>query len=67
MGPVVSEGAMRTILEYIDIGKKEGRLLAGGKAIDTPEKGYYVAPTVIADVLRMRGSRRRRFLGRCWR
>jgi 1-pyrroline-5-carboxylate dehydrogenase len=50
MGPVVSEGAMRTILEYIDIGRKEGRLLAGGKAIETPEKGYYVAPTVIADV-----------------
>ncbi len=50
MGPVVNEGAMRTILDYIEIGKKEGRLLAGGKAIETPEKGYYVAPTVIADV-----------------
>ena len=50
MGPVVSEGAMRTILDYIGIGSKEGRLVAGGSAIETPEKGYYVAPTVIVDV-----------------
>jgi 1-pyrroline-5-carboxylate dehydrogenase len=50
MGPVVSEGAMKTILGYIEIGKKEGRLVAGGSAVETPEKGYYVQPTVIADV-----------------
>ena len=50
LGPVVSEGAMRTILGYIEVGKKEGRLVAGGKPIETPEKGYYVEPTVIADV-----------------
>jgi len=50
MGPVVSEGAMKTILDHIEIGKKEGRLINGGKAVETPEKGYYVAPTVIADI-----------------
>jgi 1-pyrroline-5-carboxylate dehydrogenase len=50
MGPVVNDGALKTILEYISIGKQEGRLIAGGEAIDTPEKGYYVQPTVIADV-----------------
>jgi len=50
MGPVVSESAMRTIREYIDIGKGEGRLVAGGGVVETPEKGYYIAPTVIADV-----------------
>ncbi len=50
IGPVVNEGAMDTIVDYIEIGKKEGRLIAGGNLIDTPEKGYYVAPTVIADV-----------------
>jgi 1-pyrroline-5-carboxylate dehydrogenase len=47
---VVSEGALRTIREYIEIGKQEGRLVAGGNLIDTPEKGYYVEPTVIADI-----------------
>jgi len=50
MGPVVSEGAMRTILDYVEIGKKEGRLIAGGSAVETAEKGYYVRPTVIADI-----------------
>jgi 1-pyrroline-5-carboxylate dehydrogenase len=50
MGPVVNEGALKTIKEYIEIGKTEGRLIAGGKAIETPEKGYYLEPTVFADV-----------------
>jgi 1-pyrroline-5-carboxylate dehydrogenase len=50
MGPVVSHGAMQTILDSIEVGKTEGRLVAGGHAVDTPEKGYYIEPTVIADV-----------------
>jgi 1-pyrroline-5-carboxylate dehydrogenase len=50
MGPVVSAGAMKTMLDYIEIGKKEGRLVAGGQMVETEEKGYFVAPTVIADV-----------------
>ncbi len=48
MGPVISEGARKTILDYIETGKKEGRLVAGsGKA---PEGGYFIRPTIIADV-----------------
>jgi len=50
MGPVVNDGALKTIQEYIAAGKEEGRLVAGGEVIDTPEKGYFVQPTVIADV-----------------
>jgi 1-pyrroline-5-carboxylate dehydrogenase len=49
-GPVISEKAYRKILDYIEIGKGEGRLLNGGNAIETAEGGYYIAPTVIADV-----------------
>jgi 1-pyrroline-5-carboxylate dehydrogenase len=49
-GPVISEKAYRKILNYIEIGKKEGTLLNGGHSIETPEGGYYIAPTVIADV-----------------
>ncbi len=48
MGPVISESARKTILEYIETGKKEGRLVAGDVA--APEGGYYVPPTIIADV-----------------
>jgi|ERR1051326_3982089 1-pyrroline-5-carboxylate dehydrogenase len=48
MGPVVSEGAMKSILEYIEIGKKEGRLISGGGR--AAGDGYFVQPTVIADI-----------------
>ncbi|HEX3436645.1 MAG TPA: L-glutamate gamma-semialdehyde dehydrogenase [Pseudacidobacterium sp.] len=50
VGPVVNGGAMQTILGYIEAGKKEGRLIAGGNAVETPEKGYFLEPTVFADV-----------------
>jgi 1-pyrroline-5-carboxylate dehydrogenase len=50
MGPVVNAGAMETIQGYIETGKKESRLIAGGNAITTPEKGYFIEPTVFADV-----------------
>jgi 1-pyrroline-5-carboxylate dehydrogenase len=49
-GPVISEKSYRKVLSYLDIGKKEGTVLNGGHAIGTPENGYYIAPTVIADV-----------------
>jgi len=48
MGPVINEGAKRSILDYIETGKKEGRLIAGGSA--APGDGYFIQPTVIADV-----------------
>ncbi len=48
MGPVINERARKSILDYIEIGKKEGRLIAGGKK--AAGSGYFVAPTVIADV-----------------
>lgn len=48
MGPVIAESAMKTIMHYIETGKKEGRVLAGGEA--GPDTGYFIQPTVIADV-----------------
>ncbi|HTZ89811.1 MAG TPA: L-glutamate gamma-semialdehyde dehydrogenase [Alloacidobacterium sp.] len=50
MGPVVNAAALKTIQNYIETGKKEGRLIAGGNMVETPEKGYYLEPTVFADV-----------------
>ncbi|MBS1799449.1 MAG: L-glutamate gamma-semialdehyde dehydrogenase [Acidobacteria bacterium] len=49
-GPVISPKSYKKVLRYIEIGKDEGRLLNGGKAIETEEGGYYIAPTVFADV-----------------
>jgi len=48
MGPVVNEGALRSILGYIETGKTEGRLIAGGNRAG--DRGYFIEPTVIADV-----------------
>ncbi|MDI3316481.1 MAG: L-glutamate gamma-semialdehyde dehydrogenase [Bacillota bacterium] len=48
MGPVVDEGQYKKILQYIDIGRSEGRLVAGGRAI--PGEGWFIEPTVFADV-----------------
>lgn len=51
MGPVINEGAMKSILNYIEIGKKEGRLISGGGPAQEDGDGYFIQPTVIADVL----------------
>jgi 1-pyrroline-5-carboxylate dehydrogenase len=48
MGPVASAGAWKTITEYVEIGKKEGRLLCGGGYSDA--EGFFIEPTVIADI-----------------
>ncbi|MGB7847399.1 MAG: L-glutamate gamma-semialdehyde dehydrogenase [Candidatus Acidiferrum sp.] len=48
MGPVINESAMKGILNYIEVGKKEGRLMVGGGR--AAGDGYFVEPTVIADI-----------------
>jgi len=48
-GPLVSKEQMDKVLNYIAIGKKEGaKQLTGGKRWG--EKGWFVEPTVFADV-----------------
>ncbi|UFW53837.1 MULTISPECIES: aldehyde dehydrogenase family protein [Bradyrhizobium] len=49
LGPVISEKQMKSILDYVDIGRKEGaRLVTGGEKVG--ERGYFISPTVFADV-----------------
>jgi 1-pyrroline-5-carboxylate dehydrogenase len=48
MGAVINEGSMKTILGYIEQGKKDGRLLTGGER--APGEGYFIKPTVFADI-----------------
>jgi 1-pyrroline-5-carboxylate dehydrogenase len=49
-GPVISRTAYERVLGYVEVGKMEGRLLCGGSAVEDAEGGYYIAPTVFADV-----------------
>src|SRR5580704_3955827 len=46
MGPVINAGALKSISDYIGIGAKEGRVIAGGKR--AAGEGYFLEPTVIA-------------------
>ncbi|KIL40096.1 1-pyrroline-5-carboxylate dehydrogenase [Gordoniibacillus kamchatkensis] len=48
VGPVIDKNSYDKILEYIEIGKGEGRLVAGGAKAGGD--GYYIQPTVFADV-----------------
>src|SRR5437667_11651949 len=50
MGAVINEGSMKSILDYIESGKKDGRLLTGGKAAKNAGEGYFIQPTVVADI-----------------
>lgn len=47
-GPVINEEAVQKIMDYIQEGKKQGRLLAGGRRLEKVEgkAGYYIEPTV---------------------
>lgn len=47
-GPVIDQNAYHKILEYIEIGKTEGKLLAGGKKAEG--NGYYIQPTIFGNV-----------------
>jgi aldehyde dehydrogenase (NAD+) len=49
MGPVISAGQMKTVLDYIEIGKAEGAsIVTGGARLGN--RGYFVEPTVFANV-----------------
>ncbi len=50
MCAVINESAMNSILDYIEVGKKEGRLINGGSRDAQAGEGSFIQPTVIADV-----------------
>src|ERR1035441_4345603 len=50
MGPVINQASLESMLRSIEIGKKEGRLIAGGNAPATADSGFFLEPTVFADV-----------------
>jgi aldehyde dehydrogenase (NAD+) len=49
MGPLISAGQMKRVLDYIEVGKREGaRIAAGGTRHG--DNGYFVNPTIFTDV-----------------
>lgn len=53
VGPVINESQFKKILNYIDVGKKEGAtLVSGGRAYQKGDcaKGFFVEPTIFGNV-----------------
>ncbi len=50
MGPLVSKEQYDRVHSYLEIGKKEAKLAAGGKRPASMKHGYYVEPPVFYDV-----------------
>ena len=50
MGPLVSKEQYERVRQYQEIGKAEARLAAGGGRPAAMGRGYYVEPTIFADV-----------------
>ncbi|HEV2422123.1 MAG TPA: aldehyde dehydrogenase family protein [Candidatus Acidoferrales bacterium] len=52
MGPCVDEKQMNSVLEYIEIGKSEGKLICGGHRLTggAYDKGFFIAPTIFDHV-----------------
>ena len=50
MGAVINEGSMKSILDYIEIGKRDRRVITGGERATEPAKDTFIKPTVIADI-----------------
>lgn len=48
VGPLINEKAVEKSLMYSILGRKEGKLLCGGKALDT--KGFFFEPTLFTNV-----------------
>ena len=49
VGPLISAAQLRSVRSEIDLGRSEAQLVLGGEAV-TDSGGYYLAPTVFADV-----------------
>jgi betaine-aldehyde dehydrogenase len=50
MGPLVSKEQYERVNSYLEVGKKEARLAAGGGRPSAIKRGYYVEPTIFCDV-----------------
>ncbi len=48
VGAVINERAQKRILEYVDIGRREGKIVAGGEP--GPGEGFFVVPTIVDGV-----------------
>ncbi|SEQ99141.1 Acyl-CoA reductase [Streptomyces sp. yr375] len=50
VGPLISAAHRDRVASYVELGRKEGAVvLSGGPEVPLPDRGFYVAPTLLAD------------------
>ncbi|HEY3364273.1 MAG TPA: L-glutamate gamma-semialdehyde dehydrogenase [Symbiobacteriaceae bacterium] len=50
VGPLAGRSYYERVLQYIEVGRREGRLALGGGPLERAGGGYFVRPTIFADV-----------------
>ena len=52
MGAISTRGQFESILEYIDMARKEGRIVTGGNRLteNGMDQGYFIEPTIVTDL-----------------
>jgi 1-pyrroline-5-carboxylate dehydrogenase len=50
MGPVINQASFDSMRRYIETGKREGKLIAGGEAPASEAGGFFVAPTIFYEI-----------------
>lgn len=65
IGPLATAGQLRTVLDYIEIGKREATWVCGGQQLthDVYAHGYFVTPAIFVDVPRDARTAREEIFG----
>jgi RHH-type proline utilization regulon transcriptional repressor/proline dehydrogenase/delta 1-pyrroline-5-carboxylate dehydrogenase len=50
VGPLISKAALDRAMRFVQIGRREGRCLLGGQPNENPSGGFFLSPTIFADV-----------------
>jgi acyl-CoA reductase-like NAD-dependent aldehyde dehydrogenase len=50
IGPLASADQQRQVLDYYELSRRDGEVLAGGDAVDGLGDGFWAAPTVVAGI-----------------
>jgi NAD-dependent aldehyde dehydrogenases len=66
MGAIVDRIQLDRVMEYIETGRKEGKLITGGSRVKEETGGFYIEPTVF-EVSPDAKIAREEYLGRCSR
>jgi acyl-CoA reductase-like NAD-dependent aldehyde dehydrogenase len=48
MGPIQNKAQFEKVKEFLEDGRANGKIIAGGKALD--RDGYFIAPTIVRDI-----------------